>query len=217
MKQLIRQSTVTVCSLVAVVVLATGCASTTGTERAASAAGSLDSLVAALKGVDGGIDQALQALDALVSKPGDDVKAQFEAYKTSVTALEGQAKTVSGQAAAVKARGEEYFNAWQESSAELTSDEAREHSEARRTELGEAYGDVRERALQLSQEFQPFLKTLQDLQGFLALDLTASGFQSVSDTVTSARAAGASLKEQIAALVPDLEKVQKLLSPTAGT
>jgi len=203
-------------SFLAALALVSGCSST-APERAAMAVDSIDGLVSEMKNVQGGVDQALAALDALVSKPSDDLKGQFDAYTQSVAALDQHAKAVGDRAEAMKARGQEYFKGWEETSASLSSDEMRQYSEERRAKLNAAYSDIQEKTSEAKEEFAPFITSLKDVQSYLSLDLTTTGLQSVGDLAKKAKSQGADLKESIDSVVKDLETVRGLLAQKVET
>jgi hypothetical protein len=178
---------------------------------------SIDAVVSEMKNVQGGVDKALAALDALVSKPSDDLKGQYDAYSQSVAALDGHAKAVVDRAAAMKARGQEYFKGWEETSASLSSDEMRTYSEERRAKLSAAYEGIQTKTSEAKEEFGPFITSLKDIQSYLGLDLTTTGLQSVGDLAKKATSQGADLKESIDAVVKDLETVKGVLAQKVGT
>lgn len=198
-------------SLFVALALAAGCAST-APERAAKATDSIDALVAEMGKVKGGVDGALSALDALVNKPGDNLKAQFDAYGQSVAALDGHAKAVGERADAMKGRGDDYFKAWEETSATLSSEEMRQYSEERRGKLSASYADIQDKTGKAKDDFTPFIASLKDIQTYLGLDLTAKGLEGVGPLVTKAKDAGAKVKENIDAVMKDCEAVRNLLS-----
>ena len=216
MKSFYTRLVVTSFSIVTALALASGCAST-APERAAKATESIDALIAEMGKVKGGVDQSLNALDALVSKPSDNLKGQFDAYAQSVAALDQHAKAVADRAEAMKARGQEYFKGWEESTATLSSEEMRAYSEQRRAKLSAAYTDIQEKTGKAKEEFGPFITSLKDIQSYLSLDLTANGLQSVGNLATKGRASGAKVKENIDAVVKDCETVRNVLSQKVGT
>jgi uncharacterized protein YhaN len=201
--------------LVAALALASGCSST-GPERAVQATDSIDALVAEMAKVKGGVDQSLSALDNMVNKPSANLKGQFDAYSQSVAALDGHAKAVGDRVAAMKGRGDDYFKAWEETSASLSSEEMRQYSEERRGKLSAAYADIQEKTGKTKDDFGPFIASLKDIQTYLGLDLTANGLQGVGTLVEKAQAAGTKVKENIDAVTKDCETVKGLLSQKVG-
>ena len=193
-----------------------GC-STTGPERAARAAASMETVKAEVEKVNGQIDVTLAALNDLVSKPQENLKPQFDAYTQAVKELEAQAKLVGQRADDMRASGAAYFEAWEKSSTEITNPELRQHSEQRHAKLQQSFQTISEEYTQSQEKFGPFLASLADIQKLLSMDLTSNGLTLVTDLVKKANADGAAAKEEIEAVAKELGNVARLLAPPAPT
>src|SRR5262245_32074187 len=97
-------------SFAAALLCALGCASkptATETVNSMSAFGQETARV-----IDG-IDRALGSLDKLVTTPGEDLSAPFRDYSQSVAALDELANVAKTHARDMKAKGDEFFKAWE--------------------------------------------------------------------------------------------------------
>ncbi len=156
--------------------------------------------------VNDGIDAALKSLDALVNTQGEDLKTPFEAYTKSVSALDEQAKVVRARAQEMQAKGDEYFKSWD------AQGETSDMSAERRAKLAETYAKIKDDSLQAGDAFQPFLASLKDVQGYLNLDLSRKGVDSVKDLAKKARANGDQVKAKIEDVIQQTNSVRGMLS-----
>lgn len=148
------------------------------------------------------IDGTVKALEAVVGTQPSDLKANFDAYAKSVTALDQQANVVREHAAKMKALGDEFFKEWE---AEASV------SPARRTELTASYAKIKEDMALAKEEFTPFLKSLNDIESYLRLDLTLTGIHSIAGLVKQAQDTGARVKSRIDAVLVQLNSVRGMI------
>jgi len=150
------------------------------------------------------VESSLKALEALVGTTGEDLKTPYQAYAKSVDALDEQGKVVKTHAADLQAKGNDFFKAWEADAAETVTPE-------RRAKLAEAYAKIKSDSIKAREEFEPFLAALKDVKGYLALDLTRKGVDSMKDQTGKARTAGAGVKSSIAAVVQQTNYVRRML------
>jgi len=154
--------------------------------------------------ISDGVETALKSLEALVATPGEDLKTPFQAYAKSVDALEAQAKVVKTHAADLQAKGNDFFKAWEADAAETVTPE-------RRAKLADAYVKIKSDSIKVRDGFDPFLAALKDVKGYLALDLTRKGVDSMKDQTAKARTAGTGVKASIASVVQQTNYVRGML------
>lgn len=188
-----------------------GC-KTTGQQKAATAATSLQSTRAEIASVTSALDKAVAALANLVEKPQSDLKPQFDAFKAEVTALQGQSQSVGSSAQAMRARGDEYFKAWEQDLAGINNPELRQISADRRAKLSGHYQKVTEGFEKAKAAFDPLLVQLSDVQKVLGLDLTDNGIKMASGPAGEAKKSAASVKQELAGVSVELDELAKVLS-----
>ena len=155
------------------------------------------------------IEGTLRALDTLVTTQGEDLKTPFEAFSTRVAALEEQAKVVGENARVMEARGDEFFAEWEADAESGTV------SPERRALLAQAYGKIKDDALQARDAFQPFLNSLKDVHGYLKLDLSRRGVEGVKEIAKKARTDGEKVKARIESMLQQVNSVRGMLSTRA--
>jgi hypothetical protein len=194
--------------------ISAGCR-TTGTERAAKAAESLNVLQAEIGSANEKLGLSVAALNDLVKNPQSNLRPQYETFSKSLEALDAQIASVRSRAETMKARGKEYFTAWEETSKSLSSPEMQEYSQGRRAQLGASYESIQTEVARIGELGKPLMAALRDTQKVLSLDLTPSGLDLAKAPSEKANVDAAALKVEVEKLQKDLQDVAKLLAPDA--
>ena len=189
-----------------------GC-KTTGTERAARASESLAALQAEIQKTSDQLGVSVTALDDLVKNPNPDLKPQFDTFSKAMEVLEAQIAATRSRSEAMKARGKEYFTAWEEDSKALSSQEMREYSMERRSQLNATYDTIKAEVQSVGELGKPLMDALRDTRRVLSMDLTPAGLDLAKGPAEKATASAAELRTEIEKLQKDLDGVAKLLAP----
>ena len=155
-------------------VLMAGC-STTGPERAERAASSMQGMRAEIQKASDLLEGAVVALNDMVEKPKADLTEQYQAYKGAVTALDGQLELIRNRAEVMRNRGMEYFDTWKAQSDEIANPELKQHAQDREAKLREQFEAIRAEMEKLTEDGEPLVTSLRDVQTLLSLDLTPQG------------------------------------------
>ena len=178
-----------------------GCASSP--PDAGAAVTSMDAFGVEVAKVKDSIDGAVQALEAVVATEPSDIRANFDAYKKSVAALDRQASVVRKRAEEMRAKGDEFFKEW-EPPKNVTPE--------RRAELTASYAKIKEATTLAKDQFVPFLKSMKDIESYLELDLSLTGINSMGDLAKGARDNGAAVKSSIDAVLVQVNSVRGMVS-----
>jgi hypothetical protein len=195
--------------------LATGCAST-GNDKAARAAKSLERSSQMIVKCSQLMDQTLANLNDLVANPSPDLRKQFEAFNSSVDDLGANARDVSSQAEAMKARGAAYFAKWDQETAKMQNEDIRHRSEARQQQVAAHFARISQQYDATEAAFQPFLSDLRDVQKFLGTDLTAGGLVAVKGIAAKATSHAVPLQESLGRLSEEFKSLGLSMSPASG-
>src|SRR5690348_14847947 len=106
--------------VVAATLLIAGCKSSNYEKGSAAGAG-LQASADRISQGSAKIDATLASLNDLVNNPGDLV-TQFKKYSSSVSSLESSAKDVQSKVAAMRAKGNDYFKAWDQQTAQIQNE-----------------------------------------------------------------------------------------------
>lgn len=183
--------------LVAAAVLA-GCSSANYEKGSATGAGLQASADRVTQG-SGKIDAALKALNDMVNTPGD-LPAQFKTYSGSVSDLESSVADVQNKVAAMRAKGNEYFKAWDQQTAQIKNEDIKNRSAQRKAELQQKFTEIKMSYTEASEGFKPFVSDLKDIQTALATDLTPAGLNSIKGAADKANKDSVPLKTSLAKL-----------------
>jgi hypothetical protein len=195
--------------------LVTGCA-TTGPERAAQSAESMQATRGEFEKALEQLDAVVAALDDLVTNPEADLKPQYQAYATALDALDARVVSIRKRADEMAARGEAYFEGWEADAEGIANPELKEHSAQRKEKLREEYNKITTQADAVRNVANPLLQALRDLQKVIGMDLTSDGVKAVAGPAEKAKEQTESVKVEVNKLLAELETVAKLLSPGAA-
>jgi uncharacterized phage infection (PIP) family protein YhgE len=193
--------------------LLAGCASGNYQKGAAAGAGLQASADKITQG-SAKVDAALASLNELVKNPGDLV-AQFKKYSASVSELESGAKDVQGKVASMRGKGNEYFKAWDEQTAQIHNEDIKNRSVERKAEMQKKFTEIKMSYTEASESFKPFLSDLKDIQTALATDLTPGGVQAIKGVADKANKDAGPLKASIEKLAGQFRDLGAAMSAAA--
>ena len=215
MQATVRMTSAAWIAVMGLFLCAAGC-KTTGTERAEMAAQSLEALQTDINKTNQQLGVTVAALDDLVSKPKEDLKPQYDTFTKSMDALEAQIAAVKSRSEAMKARGREYFKAWEESSQTVNDPDMKAYSEERRAKLETRYEEVKTNLGATVDQGKKLMDSLRDLRRYLGLDLTANGLKLASGPAEKAKADAKDLQANVDTITKKLGEVAKLLSSSSA-
>ncbi len=117
-----------------------------------------------------------------------------------------EAKLVKANAEKMMANGDLFFKDW-EGSETITPQ--------RRAELSASYAKIKANMTAAKESFVPFMASLKDIQGYVHLDPTLKGINSMSGLVQKARDNSATVNSQLDAVLKDLNSVRGMVSTKA--
>jgi chromosome segregation ATPase len=161
------------------------------------------------------IDAAMKSLNDLVNSPGD-LATQFKAYSAAVNDLDSSSKDVQSKVASMRSKGNEYFKAWDEQTAQIKNEEIKKRSAERKAEMQKKFTEIKTSYTQASEQFKPFLSDLKDIQTALATDLTPGGVSAIKGAADKANKEAVPLKasfEKLAAQFKDLGVAMQSAAP----
>jgi uncharacterized protein YhaN len=197
-------------------VVSLGC-STTGQQKASSAATSLEATRTEIANVSNALDKAVASLTDLAEKPQSDLTPQYNTFRTSVQELEAQAKKVGASAQAMRDRGQEYFSAWEKEGGDINNPELRKISADRRAALSSHYKNVTEGYQKAKAAFLPLFTQLNDVQRILGLDLTDNGLKMASSSASEAQKSAVIVKKELSGVSAELDELAKILGGGAAS
>ena len=192
-----------------------GCASENYNKAAGTATALNESANLVAKGGQQ-IDQALAALNDLLTNSQPDLRGQFKAFDNSVNDLGAAAKDVDAKDEAMQAQGAAYFDQWDKDLAGIRNEDIRTRSEARKTEVTAKFTHMSAQYAETKAAFKPFMSDLRDVQKFLGTDLTTAGLAAIKDPAAKANQDAVPLKESMVKLSGEFAELGVSLSPSTA-
>ena len=139
-----------------------GCKST-GTDRAAGAVSSAETLKKGYNDLSAQVDKTIAALNALGKAEGELTPA-FASYVTELGALNSQQEAVVKQSEDVRDRIKDYIEGWAKQMEGVENPAIREHAEARRASAEKNFAEARDKLVTIRDQYTKFLKDLNDIK-----------------------------------------------------
>jgi hypothetical protein len=200
--------------LAAATALIAGCSSSTYEKGSATGAG-LQASADKISQGSGKIDAALKALNDIVNNPAN-LPTQFKTYSASVSDLDSSAKDVQSKVAAMRAKGKDYFTAWDQQIAQIKNEDIKNRSVTRKEEVMKKFTEIKMTYTEASEGFKPFLGDLKDIQTALATDLTTGGVSAIKGAADKANKDATPVKsslEKLAVQFRDLGVAMQSAAP----
>lgn len=195
------------------VLAAAGCETDPARQKANKAVGTLTDTKAELTAARGEVERATANLAKIEAKPAK-LSPAFDDYKRSVAAVRRRSEIVNARVQDMRLRSAEYSNAWQNETQQISSPELRDVARARNERVSAQYQKVDASAQAVRAAYGPFLTQLDDVERYLANDLTYTGIDAAAPMFDTVRSSADELLRQIDKLQADLDATTARLSPT---
>lgn len=184
-----------------------GCA-TTGMDRSVRTTNSIQEVDSEIRKMVVQIDATGSSLDTLVVAQKPDLKKSFDAYSNHLAKLEHEGKRTLKRIDEMKANSKEYFGEWEKQGDSFTNPEIRALSEERRVRLATIYAQVPAAGSGIKGAYLAYLTGLQEIQKFLATDLTPSGIEAINPVARKTVHDREALKESLGPVVRALDDIK---------
>lgn len=183
-----------------------GCA-TTGPKLAEKATSSMRDTKDELVLTKDQVKATMTSLNTLVGQPGTDLGTQYKQFVREVKNTEKRATGLRKQTERMNAQSGSYFDTWQKELETIQNPDIRKRSEERRAKAFDSYKKI-DTAMQAANEsLVPFISDLQDIQRYLANDLTAQGIAAISDVVKKTSTNAETVEKQLDAAIAEIDRV----------
>jgi hypothetical protein len=200
----------------AAALLVAGCGTTAGYKQADKTGEGIADMRAEIVNGQKAIDQTVLALEQVAATANTNPRKAFGHYSKCVSDLEATAAKIRKRSDEMKARGQTYFQQWEQELAQVKNPEIRELAEQQRTKLQASFDNIKQYAEPLKTQFDPWLSDLKDLRTYLHNDLSISGVDAAKSQIAKTRDEGAEVQKSMNALVAELNSVAATLTPAKG-
>jgi hypothetical protein len=163
------------------------------------------------------VESALSSLDSLRAETGSNPKKVTAAFSDEVDRLEVASLRVRARAQAMQARGDAYFENWQQNMASIADPKIRTAAEQHRSELQQSFASMKFTSLQTRDSFQQFLTGLRKLRSRFEADPAALGDRPASDFADDTRRHGLDVLKGLDAIAAELNKMTGILASVTST
>ena len=158
------------------------------------------------------VDDITKSLDALSS--GSDLPKALKQFNGRLDDLKESAETARNRAQAMRERQAEFIAKWQEEMKTVKDPTLKSTLEQRRESVQTNFERVRTAGQAVRDAYDPFVAKLDEIQKTLSIDLTPSTVAGIRPVIDRARRDGETLKDRLAALQGELDRIEAGLSPT---
>ena len=164
----------------------------------------------------GQVDATLRALDEVAVQANADPRRAYAAFAKAVQRLEVDSVKVRARTQAMRARGDAYFERWEEYLAGVRNEEVRRRAEEHRAELKQSFEGVREASQQVREVFRPLLSDLQKLRAVLEAEPTLVRIDSQKSLILAAKDKGRQVQQALDRILAEMNSMVALLRPPAA-
>jgi hypothetical protein len=157
------------------------------------------------------IDLVVASLETLAGSTGD-LEKPHESFVAAMTALDTESQGVRKRADDMREKGAIYFEAWEKSVASMSSPEAKEIADKRKTELAAKYTELLTAMQEARAAYDTFAAGLQGIQKKLDEDLTEDSLKLLAPQVAKVKEDAKTVKDRAAATLTKLDDVGAIYS-----
>lgn len=203
-------------ALSAVLLLIAGCA-TSGPDRSARAASSLQVMQQNSMKARMQIDEVSSSLEALLAADPEKLRDAYDRYDRGVKKMNDYADAIRENDADLRKNGKAYLNAWRQDAASVSDPELRTIAERRQSEIAGKVENMRSTITAATATFTAYLRDINDIRKVLGNDLTATGQANVRNTALaqSVRDEGASTKAALQSAEDAIADVRAQITPAS--
>jgi gas vesicle protein len=158
------------------------------------------------------IDATMASLGQIEATAASDPRPAFEQYSKDVANLDSTAQRIRKRGQEMREQGKAYFDQWEQQLAEVKNPEIQALAKQRRAKLQEAFENIKSVAEPLKAKFDPWMSDLQDLQKYLANDITVNGVDAAKGLFKKAEDSGVEVQKSMDALIKELNTISATIT-----
>ena len=158
------------------------------------------------------IDKTLGNMTAVVDGQGD-LQPAMVTFTGAIADAKAARMRVLAKTEEMRAKARDYITGWEVEVYGVEDGELRKQAETRRNEVRANYGKVNESLKSARLSYEKFETALDDIQRFLANDLTKSGVAAAASSARKTADAGAELKMKMDGAIGELDRVSGEMTP----
>jgi hypothetical protein len=160
-----------------------------------------------------GIARAVELLDRVSAQTNHCPAKMVRAFAREVETLQVESVRVRSRSQAIQARGDAYFNHWEENLVQVKDAQVRALAEQHRPQLHDGFARIKLASQRAGEGFKPFLSGLRKLENALENDAGSVGTTPTRELIRATREKGGQVSEALAAIGQELGAMSALLTP----
>ncbi|HOC57814.1 MAG TPA: DUF2959 family protein [Verrucomicrobiota bacterium] len=162
------------------------------------------------------VDATLRALDEVAAQANARPRPAYEAFAKAVQRIEVDSIRVRQRTQAMRARGDAYFDHWQNYFASAPNQQVRRRAEEHKAELKQSFEAIQQGAQQARDAFRPFLTDLQKLRAVLESDPSLARIDAHKRLMLAAKDKGRQVQQGLDRILAEMNTITALLKPTGA-
>jgi len=162
------------------------------------------------------MEATLHALDEISVQAHRDPHQAYADFAKAVHRIEVDSVKVRARVHAMRARGDAYFEHWQEYLGTVKNEQVRKLAEEHQPELKQSFEQLRLAATQVREVFRPFLSDLQKLRAVLEADPSLAHIDAQKGLILAAKDKGRQLQQGLDRILAEMNSITALLRPPAA-
>jgi DNA repair exonuclease SbcCD ATPase subunit len=138
-------------------------------------------------------------------------------FSAEVRRLQVESVQVRARTEAMQARGDEYFNHWQQTLARVEDPQMRALVEKERPALQQSFGNIKSLSREGREAYQPFIASLRQVRNALEKDPASLASEPVQASIKTAQEKGGEVRERLLGMQHELDSMSALLTPPRKT
>jgi len=157
-----------------------------------------------LRSVTDQLSKTMTSMRTLSTAKGDNLKDAFGDFDKAISNLDARTQDVRKRTTEMRAKGKDYFAAWQKEAAAIQNPELRKASENRRVAMMAAQEALTKNMTDGRSLIVTLMGDLQDLRTFIGSDLTESAVASAQDLFVTTQAHAKEVETAVAGVQKQL-------------
>ena len=201
----------------AVAAVLIGCASTEAARKAPTPRDDFKEYRQIVVQAMGQVDTAMRALDEISAQANRDPRPAYEAFAKAVHRLEVDSIKMRAHTQAMRARGDAYFEHWENYLAGVNNEQVRQLAEQHRADLKQSFQQAQTASQQVREVFRPFLSDLQKLRAVLEADPSLARIDSAKGVILAAQDKGRQVQQGLDRILAEMNSMTAMLRPPGTT
>ena len=190
-----------------------GCGTTAGYKQADKTGQGIADFRQEITKAKQAVDDTVSALGQVAVTANTNPREAFQTFSKSLANLESAAERARKRADDMRAKGQAYFNQWQQEMAQVKNPDIRKLAEERKAKLQASFDNIKKYTEPLKTQFDAWMSDLKDLKTYLGNDLTVTGVDAAKSLFAKAQSEGFEVQKSMDALIAELNTVAATVTP----